>query len=455
MSIDTDAIAAFRFGTGFSPSIPTPSNATEILASLDYPDDMVRRYPLQDLTTTVKLAREFTRQRRSQRLNGAIDRLAMRKTRDPLFRATNASLIATVMRSVETSAPMRERLVGFWADHFTVRAKSAALSPLPGVFVDDAIRPHVLGRFSDLLRAAVTHPVMLLYLDQIASVGPESPVGKRRNRGLNENLAREVLELHTLGDPALYSQSDVREFAELLTGLSYAGTDGMVFRPRIAEPGIETILGKTYGGKRSRLADIYAALDDLARHPATARHVARKLAVHFVSDTPEPALVSHLEARFAETGGNLRSVIEAFLEHPAGWQDAGAKARRPLEFLQAGLRALAPDPSRISQARPRQINAVLRAPLSAMGQPFEEPPGPDGWPETFSSWIHPQGLAARIQWSMAMPRVVRPDLPDPRDFVRTALGSLASAETRFAANSAETRWEGIGLILASPEFNRR
>ena len=455
MTTDTAAIAAFRFGTGLSPRVPTPGNAEEITESLSRPDEIERRYPLQDLKSTTRIVQDFNDERRAQRMGNQMDRAALRKVRKPLFEAANASLLATVMRAVETSAPMRERLVAFWADHFTVRAKSAPLRPLPGVYVEEAIRPNVLGRFSDLLRAAITHPGMLIYLDQIASVGPGSPVGKRHNRGLNENLAREVLELHTLGDPTQYGQSDVREFAELLTGLSYMRGDGMVFRPRIAEPGSETILGTVYGGKRARVDDIYSALDDLARHPATARHIAHKLATHFVADSPEPDLVSHLEARFTATGGDLQAMTQALLEHPSAWRGVGAKARRPLDFLQASLRALDPDPARLMKAKPRQITLALRGPLQAMGQPFEEPPGPDGWPEAFNSWIHPQGLAARIQWAMAMPRVIRPDLPDPRDFVDTALGPLASGETRFAAQSAETRWEGIGLVLASPEFNCR
>ncbi len=193
----------------------------------------------------------------------------------------------TFQRAIASRTGFRERLVAFWTDHFTVAANGPVLSALVPDLVENAIRPHVGGRFGDMLEAVTLHPAMLIYLNQVQSAGPNSVAGKRRGKGLNENLAREVLELHTLGVGAGYTQDDVRQLAELLTGLS-VDKSGFTFRSRIAEPGAEVVLGKRYGGGEASLGDIRAVLADIAVHPDTARHLARKLIVHFVGgEVPE------------------------------------------------------------------------------------------------------------------------------------------------------------------------
>ena len=206
----------------------------------------------------------------------------------------------TMLRWSETQSGFRERLALFWTDHFTTVGKSEPQRSAVSIYVDAAIRPHLSGRFGDLLVAAVTHPMMLTYLDQRVSVGPQSAFARRKgtSRGLNENLAREVLELHTLGVDGPYTQADVRQLAELFTGLTIDRSGAMAFRPGWAEPGEELVLGRRYGGNPARLEAVEQALHDLAVHPATADHVARKLAVHFVSDAPDPGLVAHMAARF-------------------------------------------------------------------------------------------------------------------------------------------------------------
>jgi len=328
---------------------------------------------------------------------------------------------------------------------------------LAAPYAETVIRPHLAGRFEDMLIAAATSPLMLHYLDQNRSAGPGSRAAERRKRvsGLNENLAREVLELHTLGVDGPYSQADVRQLAELFTGLSVSLENGFVYRPVMAEPGSETVLGGTYGGGTPKLDQVLSALRDLARHPATARHIAWKLAVHFTSDTPEPALVSHLAARYRESGGELLPVYAALLEHPAAWEPVLANVKPPFSYVASACRALAVPEARIAGMKPSRTRRLLLTPLTQMGQRWEFSGGPDGWPEEDAAWITPQALAARLRWSMAAPQRLQQPLPDPRAFAGTALGRFANERVQFAAGAAETGAEAIGLVLSSPAFQRR
>jgi len=378
-----------------------------------------------------------------------------RQAVDAQLAADRSARIATAVLSPDG---FYERLVWFWTDHFAISAAGAGgdrrMTSITPAFEVDAIRPHVPGSFAALLRAAVKHPAMMKYLGQSASFGPNSKLGRERDRGLNENLAREILELHTLGVGANYNQTDVREFAELLTGLtSDIATGRMIFQPERAEPGAETILGKTYGGAPvASLTEIDAALDDLAVHPATARHIARKLAAHFVADEPAPDLVAYLEEAFRLHDGDLMAVYAALLEHPASWSDISGKVRQPFDYVVASLRATGPaDVADLALGDP-PIDPV--AALTRMNQPIWSPPGPDGWPEAAGSWISPPGLTARIEWASQL-GVALESRVDPNTFVDVALGPLARRETRAAVRAAAERWEGIALVLASPEFNRR
>jgi uncharacterized protein (DUF1800 family) len=441
--MDGDGIA-IRFGYGLPAGVADPSALT---AALTGPDRAVADWPgvglaeVQPVMQAYRKARKAKDQAAARAVRQAADKLALRGAK------------AIFARAIGSDDPFRERLVAFWADHFTVAPRSRIEAVLPGVLIDEAIRPHVAGRFADMLAAVITHPVMLLYLNQEASFGPASPKGKRQEKGLNENLARELMELHTLGVGAGYTQSDVRELAELLTGLAVDPEDGFVFDARRAEPGAETVLGVTYNG--AGMKPIRRALDDFAARPETARHIARKLAVHFVADAPDEALVAALEAAFVDSGGNLLAVSEALVTHPAALTPGVGKARQPFDFLVAAFRALGVGPDRILDLEPRGFKRLILDPLAAMGQPFHQAPGPDGWPEAEADWITPQGLAARIDWAMQAPaRLVRP-LPDPRTFLTTALGERAGEKLVWAVSAAESARDGVGLVLASPTFNRR
>jgi uncharacterized protein (DUF1800 family) len=427
---------AIRFGYGLPASEAAPLEGPDRAAATWPGITLAELAPLALAYRAAKKAKDEAAVKETQR---AVDALALRGAKAVLARALGAD------------DPFRERLVAFWADHFTVAPRNRTERALPSILVDEAIRPHVTGRFADMLKAVTTHPAMLIYLNQEASFGPGSVKGKRQKKGLNENLARELIELHTLGVGAGYTQADVRELAELLTGLAISPKEGFVFDKNRAEPGPETVLGVTYDGKGE--VPILRALDDLAARPETAAHLARKLAVHFVADDPDEGLVRDLQARFRDTGGDLAETAKALVEHPLA--GSGVKVRQPFDFLVASLRALGIGPDAILTLEPKPFRRLILDPLQAMGQPFQQAPGPDGWPEREADWITPQGLAARIDWAMQAPeRLVRP-LPDPRAFLTTALGDRAGEKLTWAVGAAESARDGVGLVLASPEFNRR
>ncbi len=348
-----------------------------------------------------------------------------------------------------------ERLVMFWSNHFCVSAgKGAMVRGLAGAYEREAIRPHVFGRFTDMLQAVESHQAMLVYLDNQLSIGPNSRAGQRRGRGLNENLAREILELHTLGVAGGYTQADVTSLARILTGWSVVGREGrngeragepgsFLFNENLHEPGAHAVLGKSYadGG----VAQGRAVLDDLARHPATAQHIARKLARHFVADDPPAALVARLAKLFRDSDGDLAALALALVDAPESWMPTQAKLRSPQEFLIATARALERKPP-VPQ---------LVGPLTAMGQRLWEPPGPNGFPDQSAAWATPEGLKTRIDVAASVARQMGGSAPDPRPLAEAVLGPLASPETRQAIARAESRQQGLAILLMSPEFQRR
>lgn len=454
--IRRDTLAALRFGFGLGPGRPPPAGPEALLAGLDGPDTAAARWPVTPMAEHLATARALiaaTRARQRGEGDGEKERRAARTART---RAVRHDLVQCLSRAAFGPDDLRERLVLFWANHFAAAGRSPRFRGTTAAHVEDAIRPHLAGDFATLLRAAILHPVMLQFLDQNRSAGPDSPQVRAQGRGgPNENLARELLELHTLGVGGSYGQDDVEALALLLTGLSFTLEEGFVFRPRMAERGTFRVLGRSYGGdRRPQLADIEAALDDLARHPDTAGHIARKLATHFVADDPDPDLVAHVAAAFRAGDGALRPVYAALLEHPAAWAPARRKIKPPFDFVASALRALGVGPDAMQRMRPAQVTRVLHQPLAQMGQPFFEPPSPAGWPEDGAHWLAPPVLAARIAWAMEGPDRLG-ETHDPRALVEAALAEAADAEVAFAAAAAETRSEGVGLVLASPAFNRR
>lgn len=393
---------------------------------------------------------------------GAPPGQAIPDARDPVQIAgrmirRNAGLdfVARAQMAATTDAGFRERWALFWCNHFTVSAVKLVTAVLVGPYEAEAIRPNVFGRFEQLLTAASLHPGMLLYLDQAQSVGPNSMgAGYVRARlgggGLNENLAREILELHTVGLEAHYSQADVTEFARAMTGWSVGGLresperqGHTVFRQAVHEPGPRTIMGTTYPDTGSNQAG--AVLHDLARSPHTAHHLAFKIARHFVADDPPPALVSQLEQAYLSSGGRLDRVAEALIAAPEAWEPAPRKFKTPYEFLVSSWRAAGTGPQNLQTLGPT---------LNSMGQQPFSAPSPKGWAEEAGQWAAPDALIRRMTWADAFATSTVADR-DPMTMAHEALGARLNDNTATAISRAESRAEGMAILLMSPEFQRR
>lgn len=452
MQTEMTALAATRFGLGAALDQTTPDGPDALIAQLGAaklsPDEDA--LPLSERNALMH--RQFEARQLRKKKPGQAGELLDAVT--DLYRKTvDADAKRLMTRALGNSPAMLERLAWFWADHFTVAAEGRRRTILTYDLVETAIRPNLIKRFPKMLKSVVKHPAMLVYLDQVRSIGPASRVGKRRNAGLNENLAREVLELHTVGVNGGYTQKDVREFAELLTGLSLDKGD-FVFRPEMAEPGAEEVLGKRYGSdKQAALRDVDRALTDLAMRPETARHLSRKLIQHFVTLRPEDSYVEAVADAYLESNGRLMAMYRAMISDPRAWALPLEKAKMPLHYMVSSMRALGVTPQEVRDLKRGTFNGQILSPMAAMGQPLLRPVGPDGWSEEPSDWITPSGLAARVQWANGAVQT-RGEGLDPRQFLDRTLGTLASPVLRLSVARAETRHEGLTLVLASPEFNR-
>lgn len=448
-------LAAVRFGSGLSPIFARPSDVDAILADLDVTPPFAIPVFSQTVPTIRDLQLAAKARREARRTpEGAEKEDAFRELRLAANEIYDQGVRATVARHVDAKVGFAARLTDFWADHFTVLARNNIQRHLVAPYVEEAIRSHIGGSFVDMIQTVMTHPMMLLYLEQFQSMGPQSRQGKRLGRGINENLAREMLELHTLGVGGSYDQTDVRELAELLTGLTYQSQRGFFYDDRFAEPGAETVLGVTYDAADG-LPNVLAAIRDLALHPETAQHVCGKLAAYFVGTDPDPAMVAAMASTFLTTEGWLPSVYAEMLAHEAAWSRELRQIKSPLRYVTSGLRALGVEGAEIVAFDGRATRQILLQPLRVMGQPWEGAVGPDGWPDNGADWVNPQGMAGRINWAMSVPRrLLQRAIPDPRVFVQTALGDLAGQDVIFAASAAESKFEGVGVVLAAPAFQR-
>ena len=460
------AIALNRFGLGARPDESLPGDPRAWLL-----DQFARFEPhpaaWADQADSATIGRDYAAQRQQMRQTPTDDparkdaRKEMRQDgREIYVSAANARLAS----ALTTSAPFVERLVHFWSNHFAVSADKATVIPLIGTFETEAIRPHVLGRFEDLLLAVEQHPAMLLYLDQAQSIGPDSPAASRlamrnpqRKAGLNENLAREIMELHTLGVRSGYTQADVTEFARALTGWSVGGGGGgggamaqqpddagaFQFRPGIHEPGSRTIMGTSY--PQAGQTQAAAVLHSLSTAPQTAQHIATKLARHFVSDTPPPALVERLAAAFRQSGGDLPTVYRALVEAPEAWQPQAQKFKTPWEWLVSASRGIGM----------KQVGEVQTAGLmQQLGQPLWKPGSPAGYDDVAASWAAPDALIRRVEVAQRIAMRVG-DRLDARSLGAKLLpGTIGPATTQQIAN-ADSPVTGLALLLVSPEFQRR
>ncbi|MFT4257503.1 MAG: DUF1800 domain-containing protein [Pseudoxanthomonas sp.] len=404
------------------------------------------------------------RQMQAGRKGDEAARMAARKQMRQEIRDDYAVAVhARVTSALESPAPFVERLVHFWANHFAISAEKPAVAALAGAFERDAIRPHVLGRFEDLLLAAERHPAMLLYLDQARSVGPDS-IGAQRamqrrprqRRGLNENLAREILELHTLGARSGYDQQDVTEFARALTGWGVANPDaprgrrdgtgdasGFAFHPQLHQPGARTLLDRQY--PQAGEAQALAILHDLATAEATARHIATKLARHFVADAPPQALTERLAQAFLRSGGDLPVVYRTLVESPESWDAQAAKFKTPWEWTVSALRGtgLSEPPA----LHPDRL-------LAQLGQPVWRPGSPAGYDDVAASWAAPDALMRRAEAAQRIAAAPGNGI-DARELAPVLLPGVLSAATAGEIARAESPRSALALLLMAPEFMRR
>ena len=343
-----------------------------------------------------------------------------------------------------------ERLVNLWANRITVSDVSGGVGGYIQSFRDEAVRPNIAGRYVDLLRATIWHPAMQIYLTQRASTGPNSTLGLRKGKGLNENLAREFLELHAMGRG--YTQGDVTELARLLAGMASDETGRHVDQRRV-EPGAKVVLGVTYPGDDPR-AEIDRMVDDVAARPETAAAVAFFLARHFVADVPPADLVASLAQDYTATGGDLPSLYRVLLTHPAARSPDRVKLRSPQEYAAAALRLFGLNGQEKDLPGFRKRGMQVPLAMTAMGQPIFRARRPDGWPEVADGWMTPPMVAARVDWAVDLARAIGAR-GDPAAAADLALGDLASPLLHQSVRRAEQRWEGIAVLLASPDFSRR
>lgn len=455
--MNASAIALNRFGLGVRSTEHLPAEPQRwLLSQLDSYESLPA--PWRSLPRTAAHVEMWLAQQRAVRQapegqRSGIRETYLRKGREDYV----AGVGARAGSALQTDTPFVERLVHFWSNHFAVSVDKLAVIGLAGAFEADAIRPHVLGRFEDMLLAVVRHPTMLLYLDQAQSIGPNSVAelraqgrGRQRGRGLNENLAREIMELHTLGVRSGYTQDDVTEFARALTGWTLPGEDTrdaatgtFRFVNALHEPGARTVLGRSYPDDGEQQAR--AILHDLASAPTTAQHIARKLARHFVADEPPASLVRHLADTFSRTGGDLPSVYRELVGAQEAWGPALTKFKSPWEWSVSGLRAVGRQ-----EIPPAQLVNLM----NQLGQPVWRPGSPAGYDDVAGAWAAPDALLRRTEAAQRLATQTGNTIDARQLAPRILPGSLSEA-TASAIARAESGGTALALLLVSPEFLRR
>ncbi len=408
----------------------------------------------------VKSAREA---KRAMAAGKPADADAANAVREQIKPLVGQAATARLARALQSPAQLEEVLVEFWFNHFNIFAGKGPVSVLVGDYEARAIRPHVLGRFRDMLGATAKHPAMLHYLDNDQSVvnGYEPPRAARRfmadkpalkaraATGLNENYARELMELHTLGVDGGYTQRDVTELARILTGwgvdqrkaLTGGHGDLFHFDANKHDRGDKTWLGQSIAGGGQIEGE--RALDVLASHPATARHIAAKFAQAFVADAPPASLVAKLADSFKASGGDLRALTRTLIQSDEFWsrEAVGAKFKTPYQYLISSLRAV---------DAPLNQPALLLQSLAQAGQPLFGAATPDGYKNTAAAWRNPEALTQRVQLATTLAG----RNPVKAEALLATLGASVSEATRKTL-AAEPPGQQVALLLASPDFMKR
>ena len=359
--------------------------------------------------------------------------------------------IENLKQQLVTSHDLNWRLFDFLSNHFSVSAQGGLMAYLVGAFEMEAIAPNMLAKFDELLLAVVQHPGMLIYLNNEKSFGPNSLLAKksaskkRKKLGLNENLAREILELHTLGVNGGYTQQDVTELAKAITGWSVKRPkkhDDFGFRyiANAHEPGKRTVLGKQYVASKNQGERI---LRDLANHPNTAKHVCTKLATHFIADKPDAALIQQLTNSWLQSGGDLKKVMQTLIASELSWQHEQQKFKTPREYLISTLRLL--------DFQPKNGRQLVNW-LTMLGQKPYSAGSPAGFPDNEADWNAPNALMARIQWVNMLANNKRINVDEALPLI---FGNDKSSDNYLVVTRAESRSQAASLMLLSPEFLRR
>ena len=492
MAISRPTLAAIRYGYGLRPGEEPPRDAEALLAQLDQAAKRKLRFPREGAGGRRETASRVMSLRAAEAKaakDGKPNESIRKETQKEALQIYRQDAMARLAQAILSPFGFHERLASFWTDHFSTSAlKSLPMRMVVPLYEAEAIRPNLAGSFANLLKAAMLHPAMLIYLDQSDGAGMDAPAGRSGGRAVNESLGRELLELHTLGAGSGYTQEDVRAAALILTGLSVDRRAlEVVYRPRISEGGSISLLGEVYEDDEAGSQDHLRMLEDLALNPMTAEHVCRKLVIHFVADEPPADVVAAMTAAWAETEGDLKAVYRAMLNHPRAWSDPGQKIKRPFEFVVSGFRAVDisdKDLSRLldemdddeqeddgpmrkalkmasstaaredAKQRAARANDLTLAALQRMDQPIWQPPSPAGYADLASVWLSPGQLSERIAWARLMAGRFG-QRRDPGTFLDAALGDAAGQNTRDVIAQAPNTNHAIAMVLASPEFNRR
>lgn len=396
-----------------------------------------------------KYRQEKMQQKRKQSNNSQADtiRVNNKMTQNRARHALRSMSADTIQRAIASSNSVSWRLLDFFSNHFSVSANGQLMIGLAATLEREAIAPNLFGNFEDMLLAVEQHPAMLIYLNNERSFGANSKMAKRRKVGLNENLAREILELHTLGVDGGYSQEDIIELAKGITGWSVVHSNresgvGFTFLSSGHEPGIRTLLGKKYA--QQGITQGREMLSDLAIHPRTAKYVCYKLAHHFVSENPPVSLLDKMEATWLRTGGNIKEVMLSVFNADEAWLNTAQKFKTPREFVISTARALASTKLR---------DNVLLGALHNLGQEPFKAGSPAGYSDDANDWLGASALMARVDWStMVLGRYKR---VDSEKVMNLALGNSVSKLTYHSVLRAESRQQSMTLLLMSPEFQRR
>jgi uncharacterized protein (DUF1800 family) len=492
--------AAIRYGYGLRQDDTEPQDADALLKQLADAAQQEPLFPLEGMEARRQVVADYfglrkaiEERKKAGEADGEVNKALNREVADRF----NADVSARIAQASLSPFGFHERLATFWLNHFTVSAdKNIESKLLVPLYEAEAIRPHLGGHFATLLKEVSLHPAMIIFLDQSQSIGPNSKAGlKRKDGGSNENFAREVMELHTLGVGTGYTQADVRQLSLLLTGITFdrlavaAGYD--VNR---AEPGSFNVLGKTYTRSPEPFLNAIAVLEDLAKDERTMRHVSRQLYAHFIDERVDDAAVNAMVAAWKQGDGYLPDVYRAMLQSREAWEQPGQKYKLPFDYVVSTLRAVGATKDDImgADAAPRgpivmpvvasaenkndaspmmppqmagaaKLSPAPRQPLgrqaanmvSSLGQPIWRPSDAAGFSDKSDHWFSASQMSQRIQWARRLTNQMNETTTDPRQFVKLVLADYARDDTIRVVSQAPNRKSGLVMTLVSPEFNRR